>query len=172
MGRYQIGLIIIVGMAFCYPIAMRLISHAMRRTRAQFLQLGDDLLGSRDLPEWHKRLITQTIEDAYDVWFMPCACLMFPVFSVLWMTHIRRPSIPDIADKTTRIKFDDYMTCHMQLCAAANPIFAVLFGVECAVLSFFLSPLGMEKQRVGVVQATVAEMEEKRWAHHTSAAKA
>lgn len=164
MSRHEVGFWILVGVSFCYPLAMRALAHMTRYTRSRILVLGNELLASAALPFEHKRLVANTITDAFDWKFMPNACLMYPILSAKWMLGGNRPTPPDIHDKAIRIKYDDYMTYHIQLCAAANPFFAVVLAIECAVLAFILTPFGMSKQMLGIAQATAAKVEEKRHA--------
>ena len=156
---HEAGLIAIVGIGFAYPVFMRVFASLTAPSRRQLLTLGDDLLGSGELPAEQRQFVELSIERAFDWNFLAIVSAELPVIAFLWITRRRQKQWREISNQSLRIKFDDFVTCFVRVRVAANPLFAAVLALECAVLMFILVPTGLLKQAVEIFMSTALEVE-------------
>lgn len=106
-------------------------------SRAQPIRLrmadrGCELLASPHLPARMKVIVQVLMKDAFDPYFMWYAARKIPL-TLLRGRWRNSDWIERIEDRPTREQFVEFLGCHFQSAAAANPICAVIVGIELAI---------------------------------------
>lgn len=139
-----IALVITLAALVLYPVVMRILVDRVQPTRLRMADLGKQLLASTHLPDRLKDVVDGMLDEAFDWRFMLFASFLFPYFVIGRMFRlIAPPKIPKINDLETRKQFHEFLNCHTRATAAANPLFAIILGIEVALLVVVLVPLGM-----------------------------
>ena len=145
--------LILIGLAVsACPVVMRVLAKRVQPARLSMADLGKELLSSSHLKEDQKIIISMMLDDASD-WRVMCHAsvgLPWIIVKMVLGRDMSKPRLSRISDSETRDKVDDFVDLHIKSTAAANPLFAVVFGVELALLVLMLAPFGMVKKFVDI----------------------
>lgn len=126
--------------AISYPALMRALAHAVQNKRLRLAEIGALLSRRDDLPDALREVTAWTLETAYSPWVMVQFAATVPWFIV----DLLRGRVPhhEIADREVVKLMDELTGNHIASVAAANPFFALVASLECAVVIFIAFPFG------------------------------
>ncbi|QEX24805.1 hypothetical protein FRZ61_47470 [Hypericibacter adhaerens] len=147
--------------AFAYPLIMRAIARAVQPSRLEMAALGDELLGSPYVSDDDKNTIEAMLGDAFNWRNMVLLALLLPLRAPAFILNRSKAERhwPKISDDATRAKFERFMGLGIRSDSAANPIFALICGVEVALLTVLMVPLGKVSWQLPLFVNTTRESE-------------
>lgn len=116
-----------------YPAVMRLLAEWVHPARLRLIDLERHLLASGSLTERQERVIHFYVDSALDPWVMARFAARFPKVVLLRLVGRKVPSAAWPEGHEGRL-VDQFMWLSILSASAANPLFAVVVGVECLAL--------------------------------------
>ena len=128
--------VVILLVVFGYPLVMRVIDHAMARTREQIVGLATVLLQSDRLDMKRKHRIQKLVEIHDSGWPMVSVVLRFPLVALGRAFGANRTDAAflEIADEDTRDQIRELDDLFLKSVVSANPILSVVLALEVLVL--------------------------------------
>lgn len=127
-----IAAVLMAGLLACHLLLSNWLLARVQPVRLRMADRGCELLASEHLPERMKLMVQVLMKDAFDPYFMLYAARKIPV-TLLRGKWRNSDWIERIEDRATRESFVEFLGCHFQSAAAANPLCALIVGVEMAV---------------------------------------
>lgn len=154
MSSEAILVLVVVGAAFSYLALERWLLLATEPAREEMVRLAAEMLSSDKYSEAQKDTISDMLDEAMDRWFLVYMVVRLP-WAVWRMSggKMRRPSADFVIDD----KFAQFITLHFSCVSAANPLFAILWRIEIALLVLFVGLLFT----TSASQATIAKVAKK-----------
>lgn len=144
MSKAMVVLIAFTGVAFAYPVLMRLLAGRLQPMRVRMLKLGDKLLNSPSTTAAQKDLVQSMIDDAFSSKFMFSASLILPVYTLARAVfRFQAPSPFRDIPQSVATQLDQFQGYHLRATAAANPICAIILALELLFLWLPLRALGL-----------------------------
>ncbi len=129
-------LLVMVVLVFLYPIIVRIFLELAQPSRLKMATLGKKLLGSNKLTEPQKELIRDMLDDAFDWRYMLYAVGILPFVAMKMLVSRQGSETHNFGykDLLTNEIFKEFSDLHLRATAAANPLLALLFVIELAVI--------------------------------------
>jgi hypothetical protein len=129
--------------AFAYPLLQRWLLLRTSADRDRFVDLGRDMLASPAYNEQQKYFISDMLDDAMDWRFMMLAVWYLPRLALKGILAKHEVEDKDLDDLFRDKQFCEFIRLHQKAVMAANPLLALLFRVEVALLVMVLGLVGV-----------------------------
>jgi hypothetical protein len=158
-----IPIIVVLLVAFSYPIVARLLLNAVYPKRLRILELGNELVRDSRLLKSQREFVALSLNINGKAWPLLLIAFLLPVFVVrtLFSKSFREGSpeenlLVSLSKDPRYVELQDLEVASM---FAANPIAGILVGLEIATLAvtgliFFIGFAGTQKLVIRVLGAT------------------
>lgn len=140
----SLPIILTVIALLAWPLVMRLLAAAVAHDRERLAVLAHELLADPHLDEHEKNVVEAMADDAMDWRALFVATWALPAYIVgRRLNLVKAIDLPEFTNPETAKKFSEFADCHMRSIAAAGPLFAIVLGLEFAIMALILVPFGM-----------------------------
>lgn len=151
---------LLIACLLIYPIAMRMIAHAVQPKRLVMARLAQRICREQAVPEHEKILVQRMLADSFNAKVAIGFCFIFPVVVI---TAIFRPNlVRSSSDEAPHmVELDEFARLHMISMAAANPAFSAILLLEVALLGPMIASILLfsgSRSRVDVLGIRHASM--------------
>jgi hypothetical protein len=159
-----IWLIVALGVLLAYPLVMRVLAKTAEPLRERLLYTADEALAAPSVSAPAKERIRHVLDDALSARLMIGLFVALPIVVLGKSVRSREREIHEQMNRDGQKHVEAVIMRAVLSGAAANPIFALLVAAEIAILMLVLYPLGKIRDVRRLVQAGVAQADE-RWLH-------
>jgi len=142
-----------------YPLIMMALARWVHPTRLRMADLSKILIDSPHLQPNHKKMVALMATDAFSAMDMVVCSVAMPLVIAGILRGAKSPFEP-VKDEKTLEMLTEFTGCHMRSATAANPLFAIIVGLEFAVVSFVLVPIGYLETLVDIQIRAVSRIED------------
>ncbi len=162
-----------LALAASYPFLLRAALELAEPRRERLVVVAERLVRSPRVPADRKEYVCFLVDHANDGWFMVGIALLFPLGVILALSGRLRDPWDGIADLEVRRDARHLVEWHLWTTAAANPLFALLVGMEFLMLGGVLAVLRLLRIPVrgaaSMLAGTVFAVEDRLSHRHASA---
>lgn len=154
-----------VALLILFYVAQRRINLFIQPLRLRMVELGEELIADKRLPEHYRLGIEMELNFAYSGWNLVLSIIFLPITAIamLFKPKFRREACNEYEHmpKELRREFELFLSMSNKSMYAANPLLTPLYLVELVCVGALVIAFGRSERAVRVIMAEAWENEDR-----------